>query len=131
MMNDLIADSITRIRNGQRAYLPKVALKHSKLIAGLCDVLKREGYIREYEVKDLDGNKKEIEVQLKYHEGSAVIKEIKRISKCGRRIYSSIDSLPKYYNGLGIAILSTPKGIISDYEARQHHVGGEILCSVF
>lgn len=131
MLNDLIADSITRIRNGQQAFLPKVGLKYSKVIVGLCDVLKREGYIREYEVKELDNNKREIEVQLKYFDGSAVIKEIKRISKCGRRIYTSVEGLPKYYNGLGIAILSTPKGIVSDYEARQNHVGGEILCSVF
>lgn len=131
MLNDLIADSITRIRNGQQAFLPKVGLKHSRVIVGLCDVLQREGYIRSYEVKELESNKKEIEVQLKYHEGAAVIREIKRISKCGRRIYSSVEKLPKYYNGLGIAILSTPKGIVSDYEARQHHVGGEILCSVF
>jgi len=131
MMNDRVADMITRIRNGQQANLPEVKCPASNLLKGVCSVLEREGYIRGFDVAELDGNKRELTIQLKYHAGQPVIKKIKRISKCGRRIYSSVDKLPKYYNGLGIAILSTPKGVISDYEARQQYVGGEILCSVF
>ena len=130
-MNDPIADMLTRIRNGQRAYLPKVTAPASKKLAGVCDALQREGYIRGYSVKDLPNNKKELHVELKYFEGEPAIKEIKRVSKCGRRIYSSIDAMPKIRNGLGVQILSTSKGILSDFEARQQHVGGEILCSVF
>ena len=130
-MNDPIADMLTRIRNGQRAYLPKVKAPASKKLKALCDALEREGYIRGANVVDLGNNKKELEIELKYYEGQPVIKEIKRVSKCGRRIYSSVESLPKIRNGLGTSILSTSKGILSDYEARQQNVGGEIVCSVF
>ncbi len=130
-MTDRVADMITRIRNGQRAYLPKVTAPSSKLLEGVCDALKREGYIRGYEVKEIGNSKKELHIELKYFEGQPVIKEIKRISKSGRRQYSSVEAMPKVRNGLGMSILSTSKGVLSDFEARQQHVGGEILCSVF
>lgn len=130
-MNDPIADMITRIRNGQRAYLPKVTAPASKKLVAISDALQREGFIRGYEVKELGNNKKELHVELKYFEGQPVIQEIRRVSKCGRRRYSSVDAMPKVRNGLGIHILSTSKGVLSDFEARQQHVGGEILCSVF
>lgn len=130
-MNDPIADMITRIRNGQRAYLPKVTAPASKKLENVCAALLREGYIRGFETKDLGSNKRELHIELKYFEGQPVIKEIKRISKCGRRIYSSVDAMPKVRNGLGVSILSTSKGVLSDFEARQQHVGGEVLCSVF
>jgi small subunit ribosomal protein S8 len=130
-MNDPIADGITRIRNGQRAFLPKVSMPNSKKMRMLCEALLREGYIRAINVRDTGNNKSELDVELKYFDGAPAIKEIRRVSKCGRRIYSSIDALPKVRNGLGVSILSTSKGVLSDFEARQAHVGGEILCSVF
>ena len=130
-MNDPIADMLTRIRNGQQAFLPAVTFPTSKKLEGICDALQREGYIRGFETKELGNNKKETRVELKYYEGQPVIKELKRVSKCGRRSYSSIEKMPKVRNGLGTLILSTSKGVLSDYEARQQHVGGEILCSVF
>lgn len=130
-MNDPIADMLTRIRNGQRAYLPKVSAPGSNKLAAICDALAREGYIRGYAMKDIGGNKKELQIELKYYEGQPVIKELKRISKCGRRRYSSMQDMPKVRNGLGVSILSTSKGVLSDFEARQQKVGGEILCSVF
>lgn len=132
-MNDLVADMLTRIRNGQRAYKASVSCPHSKFLASICDVLKREGYIADYSVSadEKSPNKKTLEVRLKYFEGQPVIKKIDRVSKCGRREYSSIKSLPKFFNGLGIAIVSTSKGVLSDYEARQQNVGGEVVCCVF
>ncbi len=130
-MNDPIADMLTRIRNGQRAYLPKVTAPGSKKLAAICEALAREGYIRGAELKDAGNNKAELHIELKYYEGQPVIKELKRVSKCGRRRYSSIGTMPKVRNGLGTLILSTSKGVLSDFEARQQHVGGEILCSVF
>lgn len=129
-MTDTLADMLTRIRNGQSAHLFTVTSPHSKLRENVLDVLKREGYIRDYQ-KIANDNKAELKIELKYVDGVAVIKEINRISKPGRRQYSKIGDLQKFYNGLGIAILSTPKGVMSDYEARQHNVGGEVLCSVF
>lgn len=130
-MNDPIADMLTRIRNGQRAFLPAVTAPASNKLINICDALQREGYIRGYEVKDLGNNKKELRIELKYFEGQPVIKELKRVSKCGRREYSSIENMPKVRNGLGTLILSTSKGVLSDFEARQQHVGGEVICSVF
>jgi len=129
-MNDLLSDMIARIRNGQKARLAQVNCRSSKLSANVLEVLKNEGYIRDYRVVG-EGNKKDIEIDLKYHEGEPVIKEIKRESKPGRRTYESIKDLPKFFNGLGIAILSTSKGVMSDFEARIANVGGEVLCSVF
>lgn len=129
-MNDLLSDMIARIRNGQKARLAQVTCRFSNLSVNVLEVLKNDGYITAYEVV-ADGNKKDIRVDLKYHEGEPVIKEIKRQSKPGRRTYHSISDLPKFFNGLGIAIVSTSKGVMSDFEARSANVGGELLCSVF
>ena len=129
-MNDLLSDMIARIKNGQKARLAQVTCRPSKLCGNVLEVLKTEGYIRDWRMIE-DGNKKDIEVDLKYHEGEPVIKEIKRQSKPGRRTYGSIKALPKFFNGLGIAILSTSKGVMSDFDARHANVGGEVLCSVF
>lgn len=129
-MNDPLGDLLTRIRNGQKARMSAVTSPSSRLRANVLEVLKREGYIRNFSV---DGTKPggEITVELKYHEGTPVIKEINRVSKPGRRVYSKIADLPRYYNGLGISILSTPRGVMSDGEARTANVGGEVLCRVF
>ncbi len=129
-MNDLLSDMIARIKNGQKARLAQVNCRASKLSANVLEVLKNEGYIRDYRMIG-EGAKKDIEIDLKYHEGEPVIKEINRVSKPGRRTYESIKDLPKFFNGLGIAILSTSKGVMSDFEARNANVGGEVLCSVF
>ena len=131
MMTDPIGDMLTRIRNGQRARKALVNSPASKLRARLLDVLQREGYIRGYSSFEMDSGKAELQIELKYHEGEPVIREISRVSKPGRRVYSSIKDLPTIYNGLGISILSTPQGAMSDSEARLANVGGEILCSVF
>jgi small subunit ribosomal protein S8 len=129
-MNDLLSDMIARIKNGQKARLAQVKCRSSKLCGTVLEVLKNEGYIRDWRLVE-DGNKKDIEIDLKYHEGEPVIKQIHRESKPGRRTYESIKKLPKFFNGLGIAILSTSKGVMSDFDARHANVGGEILCSVF
>jgi small subunit ribosomal protein S8 len=130
-MNDPIADMLTRIRNGQRAFLPKVVAPGSNKLASICDALAREGYIRGYALQDVGNNKKELHIELKYYEGQPVIKELKRISKCGRRNYTGVGAMPKVRSGLGTLILSTSKGVLSDFEARQQNVGGEVICSVF
>ena len=129
-MSDPLGDMLTRIRNGQRARQAVVASPASKIRTNVLEVLKREGYIRDF---SMDASKPggEITVELKYHEGTPVIKEINRVSKPGRRVYSKIADLPRYYNGLGISILSTPRGVMSDGEARTANVGGEVLCRVF
>lgn len=129
-MNDLLSDMLTRIRNGQHARLSKVGAQYSGLLASVCEVLKREGYIKDW-AKTGEANKPELEIHLKYHEGEGVIKQLKRVSRPGRRHYSPIDLLKKVNNGLGISILSTSAGVMSDHEARQRNVGGEVLCSVF
>lgn len=131
MMTDPIGDMLTRIRNGQRARKTQVNSPASKMRARLLDVLKREGYIRGYSSFEMDAGKPELSIELKYHEGEPVIREISRVSKPGRRVYSSIKDLPTIYNGLGISILSTPQGVMSDSEARLANVGGEVLCRVF
>ncbi|HEX2582024.1 MAG TPA: 30S ribosomal protein S8 [Dongiaceae bacterium] len=129
-MNDPLGDMLTRIRNGQMAGHDAVLTPASRLRENVLDVLKREGYIRGFSVsKERPGG--EIRIELKYHEGHPVIREIARVSKPGRRVYSRIDDLARVYNGLGISILSTPKGVLSDTEARAEHVGGEVLCRVF
>lgn len=130
-MNDLLSDMITRIRNGQRARLSKIQSPYSNLLSNVCEVLKREGYIRDWRAMEPKPGQRMLEVELKYHEGVAAIKEIARISKPGRREYSPISDLTPFYNGLGIKILSTSKGVFSDFEARQQNVGGEVLCRVF
>lgn len=129
-MNYRLADMFSQIRNGQQARLDRVRVQASKLQGNVLEVLKKEGFIRDYR-KVGDECKAEFEIDLKYHEGERVIKEIVCISKPGRRVYCEIRKLPRYYNGLGIAILSTSKGVMSDFEARQANVGGEVLCSVF
>ncbi len=131
MMTDPIGDMLTRIRNGQRAKKALVNSPASKLRARLLDVLKREGYIRGYSSFEMDSGKPELQIELKYYEGEPVIREISRVSRPGRRVYSSIKDLPAIYNGLGISILSTPQGVMSDSEARLANVGGEVLCRVF
>jgi small subunit ribosomal protein S8 len=130
-LSDPLGDMLTRIRNGQRAGKSSVMAPASTLRTNVLDVLQREGYIRGYETVDVRKGISEIRVDLKYHEGEAVIKEIARVSTPGRRVYSKIKDLPKVYNGLGISILSTPRGVMSDHEARQANVGGEVLCRVF
>lgn len=130
-MNDRIADMLTRIRNGQGAHLPSVRTAHSATLQSICNVLEREGYIRGSRVEEIGNNKKDIIIELKYFEGEPAIKEIRRVSTSGRRNYSSVQKLPKVRNGLGMFVLSTSKGVISDFEARQQNVGGEVLCSVF
>lgn len=129
-MNDRVSDMITRLRNAGNARLPAVTCKHSKLLEGICSVLEREGYIRGFEVMQ-DGNKVDLRIEVKYHEGVPVIRKITRVSTPGLRKYSAIKKMPKHNNGLGISILSTSKGVMSDFEARQQNVGGEVLCSVF
>ena len=129
-MTDPLGDLLARIRNGQRAHQPVVQSPASKIRANVLEVLQREGYIRGYTVVERDG-RSQIEIELKYFDGEPVIREITRVSKPGRRIYSRIADLPRVYNGLGIAILSTPRGVMSDNEARAANVGGEVLCRVF
>ena len=129
-LNDPLGDMLTRIRNAQERKRPKVVSPNSKLRARVLDVMIEEGYIRGYAEVDKDG-KSELEIELKYYNGEGVIKEIKRISKPGRRVYSGYTNLPSIANGLGIAILSTPKGIMSDSKAREEKVGGEVLCNIF
>jgi len=128
--SDPLGDMLTRIRNSAMRGRSKVATPASKLRKRVLDVLQDEGYIRGYAEVEHPGGKKEFEIELKYFEGEPVISEIRRISKPGRRVYSSVRDLPRVQNGLGISILSTPKGVMSDHAARQHNVGGEILCRV-
>ena len=130
-MTDPLGDMLTRIRNGQRAGKSSITSPASKLRVNVLDVLKREGYIRNYKSGDTTQGAAELTIELKYHDGAPVIKEIDRISKPGRRVYSKIADLPKIYGGLGISILSTPRGVMSDIEARAANVGGEVLCRVF
>ncbi len=130
-MTDPIGDMLTRIRNGQRARKGAVKSPASKFRERVLDVLEREGYIRGYQRAEQDEGKPELQIELKYFEGEPVIQTIQRVSKPGRRVYSSIRDLSPFSNGLGIHILSTPQGVLSDSEARQQNVGGEILCRVF
>lgn len=130
-MSDPLGDMLTRIRNGQRANKDVVSVPASKLRSGVLDVLVREGYIRGYSQNEIRTGISEFAVELKYFEGEPVIKEISRVSKPGRRVYSGIKDLPTYYNGLGISVLSTPSGVLSDAEARSKNVGGEVLCKVY
>jgi small subunit ribosomal protein S8 len=122
---------LTRIRNAQMRGRSTVVTPASKLRKNVLDVLESEGYIRGYAEVEHDGAKPEIEIGLKYHEGHPVIREIKRVSTPGRRVYSSVTTLPRINNGLGIAIVSTPKGVMTDDTARDNNVGGEVLCQVF
>jgi small subunit ribosomal protein S8 len=130
-MSDPLGDMLTRIRNGQHARKATVPVPASKIRINVLDVLQREGFIRGYTEAELRPGVKELTVELKYHDGEPAIREMARVSRPGRRVYSKIKDLPRVYNGLGVAILSTPRGVISDAEAREANVGGEVLCKVF
>ena len=130
-MSDPLGDMLTRIRNGQSARKSVVSSPASRFRTNVLEVLKREGYIRNFSSVESEAGFKELKIELTYHEGQPVISEIKRVSRPGRRVYFGIRDLPRVYNGLGIAILSTPRGVLSDNEARTANVGGEVLCHVF
>jgi small subunit ribosomal protein S8 len=129
-LTDPLGDMLTRIRNGQRAKKDSVMTPASKLRANVLEVLKREGYIRGYSQEELAGHEG-LRIELKYFEGQPAIKHVARVSKPGRRVYSGSKELPRIRNGLGITIVSTPKGVLSDAEARDQNVGGEVLAEVF
>ncbi len=129
-ISDPLGDMLTRIRNAQMRNHSKVVTPASKLRVRVLDVLQAEGFIRGYAEVERDG-RRELEIELKYYDGSPVISEIRRISKPGRRVYSSVNDIPLVRNGLGISILSTSKGVMSDAVAREENVGGEVLCRVF
>ena len=128
---DPIGDMFSRIRNGQMRSLNSVNIPSSNFRQNILKILKNEGYINDYFIDKSEKNKINLKINLKYYDGDPVIKEIKRISKPGRRVYSRANSIPKVMNGLGLAIISTPKGVMSDTEARKNNVGGEIICRVF
>lgn len=130
-MTDPLGDMLTRIRNAQMRKKSKVSTPASTFRQRVLDVLKSEGYIRGYSAVAHDGEAPEFEIELKYYDGEPVIREIERVSKPGRRVYASVKNLPRIANGLGVSILSTPKGVMSDAEARDQNVGGEILCKIF
>jgi small subunit ribosomal protein S8 len=130
LMNDPLGDMLTRIRNAQMRKRPTVTTPASTLRARVLDVLQTEGYIRGYSEVSVN-DKAEYQIELKYSDGQPVIREIERISKPGRRVYSSVKNIPRVADGLGVSILSTPKGVMSDHEARTQNVGGEVLCRVF
>jgi small subunit ribosomal protein S8 len=130
-ISDPLGDMITRIRNAQMRNRSKVTSPASKLRQSVLDVLQSEGYIRGYSSVDYGDGKSELEIELKYFDGEPVIRQIQRVSKPGRRVYSSVKTLPTVNNGLGVSIVSTPKGVMSDWQAREENVGGEVLCRVF
>ena len=130
-MSDPLGDMLTRIRNAQMRKSSKVSTPGSSLRKHVLDVLQTEGYIRGYSTVDFDNGRSEFEIELKYYDGEPVIRDIERISKPGRRVYASVKNIPRVANGLGVSILSTPKGVMSDAEARDQNVGGEVLCRVF
>ena len=130
-MSDPLGDMLTRIRNGQQSGRSTVVCPSSKLRTNVLEVLKREGFIRDFSWAEIRSGISELTIELKYHDGQPVISEIQRVSRPGRRVYYGIRDLPRVYNGLGIAILSTPRGVLSDNEARTAKVGGEVLCHVF
>jgi small subunit ribosomal protein S8 len=129
-MTDPLGDLLTRIRNAQMRKKSKVSSPGSRLRESVLEVLKTEGYIRGFAVVEREG-RSELEIELKYFDGAPVIREIERISKPGRRVYTSVKNLPRINNGLGVAIVSTPKGVMADHDARDANVGGEILFTVF
>ena len=130
-VNDPLGDLLSRIRNAQQRKKNKVSTPGSRLRANVLEVLKTEGYIRGYATLAHSDGRSEIEIELKYFDGEPVIREIERISKPGRRVYASVRALPRINNGLGVAIVSTPKGVMADHAARDANVGGEIICTVF
>jgi len=129
-VNDPVGDMLTRIRNAQMRRKSSVSTPGSRLRAHILDVLKSEGFIR-YSTTEYGNGRTEFEIELKYFDGEPVIRKIERVSKPGRRVYSSVTSMPRVANGLGVTILSTPKGVMADHEAREKNVGGEVLCMVF
>jgi small subunit ribosomal protein S8 len=130
-MTDPLGDMLTRIRNGVARRKSSVTTPASNLRVRVLDVLQAEGYIRGYSKVEFENGKSELNIELKYYEGAPVIRKIDRVSKPGRRVYVSVKSIPQVANGLGITILSTPKGVMADHQAREQNVGGELLCSIF
>ncbi|MZR31183.1 30S ribosomal protein S8 [Sneathiella litorea] len=130
-LSDPLGDMLTRIRNGQRAMKGSIKSPSSKLRLNVLEALKREGFIRGYEVAEPEKGKPEVTIELKYYQGKGVIEHVSRISKPGRRVYKGVKDLPTVRNGLGVAILSTPSGVLSDNEARDANVGGEVLCKLY
>ncbi|MGI9463648.1 MAG: 30S ribosomal protein S8 [Aestuariivirgaceae bacterium] len=130
-MTDPVGDMLTRIRNAQQRGKNKVVSPASRLRERVLAVLQQEGFIRGFATTEMVGGKAELEIELKYFDGEPVIREIKRVSKPGRRVYASVESIPTVFNGLGVSILSTSKGVMSDTDARQNNVGGEVICTVF
>jgi small subunit ribosomal protein S8 len=130
-MNDPLGDMLTRIRNAGMRRKNKVSTPGSRLRQNVLEVLKDEGYIRGFSTTDYGNGRTEFEIELKYHDGLPVIREIERVSKPGRRVYSAVTAMPRVANGLGITIISTPKGVMADHSAREQNVGGEVLCRVF
>ena len=128
---DPVGDMFTRIRNGQMRSLNSVEIPSSKFRKNILEILKNEGYIKDYFIEKTENKKTSLKISLKYYEGDPVIKEIKRISKPGRRVYSRANSIPRIQNGLGLAIISTPQGVMSDVDARKNNIGGEVICKVF
>ncbi|HOO81553.1 MAG TPA: 30S ribosomal protein S8 [Alphaproteobacteria bacterium] len=130
-MSDPLGDMLARIRNGQMASKSVIECPHSKLRENVCKVLADEGFIRAFKKEERENNKAVLVIELKYAEGRGVIRQITRVSKPGRRIYKGAKDMPRYYNGLGVLIVSTPKGLMTDHGARAANVGGEVLCQVF
>ena len=130
-LNDPLGDMIARIHNAQMRKKPKVSTPGSRLRTSVLEVLKSEGYIRGYATVEHSDGRSEVEIELKYFDGAPVIREISRVSRPGRRVYVAVRNLPRINNGLGVAILSTPKGVMADHAARDANVGGEVLCTVF
>jgi len=130
-LNDPIGDLIARINNAQMRKKPKVSTPGSRLRVSVLDVLKNEGFIRGYAAVEHSDGRRELEIELKYFDGEPVIREFSRVSKPGRRVYVAVRNLPRINNGLGLAILSTPKGVMADHDARDANVGGEVLCTIF
>jgi small subunit ribosomal protein S8 len=131
MITDPIGDLLTRLRNGQLRGLAKIKSPNSRLRASLLDVLQQEGFIRGYAEVEFKTGRRELEIELKYHEGQPVIRELRRVSTPGRRVYSAVKDLKPHRQGLGLSIISTPQGLMTDTTAREKNVGGEVLCQVF
>ena len=130
-VTDPLGDMLTRIRNAQLRRKSKVSTPGSRLRGNVLDVLKDEGYIRGYSTTEFGNGRTEFEIELKYFDNEPVIRKIERVSKPGRRVYVTVDAMPRVANGLGVAIVSTPKGVMADHAARENNVGGEVLCTVF
>jgi small subunit ribosomal protein S8 len=130
-VNDPLGDMLTRIRNAQMRKRGRVSTPGSSLRKNVLDVLESEGYIRGYSTTDYGNGRLEFEIELKYFDDQPVIRKIERVSKPGRRVYTTVDAMPRVANGLGVSIVSTPKGVMADHSARENNVGGEVLCTVF